>query len=106
MDHTQWSSPIPKVVVEHDLSGLITHVWLHRDISSKQVLQEGSQEPYTVYEADELYLKVAGTPTEAEVLKNFDALWDEAERASRSLDDRVTTIEESLSHVILSAGDL
>lgn len=99
---TQSSTPLEPVVVERDPSGLVSHVWLRRDICEKQVPLESGEGSYTVYEADEVHVTLSGTPTVEEVLEVFDSLWTAAERSSLTLDDRVTSLEESIK--VMYAG--
>lgn len=99
---TQSSTQLEPVVVERDPSGLASHVWLRRDICEKEVPCESGDGTYTVYEADELHILVAGTPTAEEVAASFDSIWDRALRALLTLDDRVTSLEETMQ--VMYAG--
>lgn len=74
----------------------MTNVWLRRDIQQRQADGEGSADAGVIYEAEEMCLTLPGTPTEEEVRERFDEFWEQGERSSQTLDDRVTAIENNL----------
>ena len=88
------ATPLDAVSIEHDDGALYSHVWLRRDIV-KDTADYGPESSYEFYTAEELYFKVAGTPTVEEITESFDALWDSHVNDDVTIAERVEKCEEA-----------
>ena len=104
---TQSTTPLDKVSVISDPSGMFTHVWLRSNISTKTVtnLTDEAEDTQISYTADELYIMLPGICS-VEVIENqFDALWAQYGE-TRSVEDRLTELEEVVNSVAAANMDL
>ncbi len=88
------ATPLDAVSIEHDDGAPYSHVWLRRDIV-KDTADDGPESGYEFYSAEELYFKVAGTPSVAEITDSFDALWDSHVNDDVTIAERVEKCEET-----------
>lgn len=102
---TNSATPLDRVTVIPDFSGMKTHVWLRKNIeqtNTNETLssnEDASQNRMGMfYTADELYLVLPGSISVEQVTSNFDEIWDEYSQ-EESLDERVTRLEHVVSSV-------
>ena len=100
MHRTQSSTPLDKVAVEIDPSGMLSHVWLRTNIEKKIVAENDVS--YTMYEADEVYITIPGVCTVESVESMFETLWTQAENSNASINDRVSALEAKIDDTIQS----
>lgn len=79
MIHTQSSTPLSAVQVEH--RGPLTDVWLRRNIRN-DVADDIYGSDITYWEADEVYGTISGYVTAEDVTAQFDELWARFETAA------------------------
>ncbi len=97
---TQSATPLDKVSVVPDPSGMVTHVWLRTNISteSRENLTGEGDNPQTCYVADELYVVLPGVCSVESIEDQFDILWSQYGE-TRSIEDRLTNLEEVVNSV-------
>lgn len=100
MHRTQSSTPLDKVAVEIDPSGMLSHVWLRANIEEKIVTENDVS--YTMYEADEVYITIPGVCAVESVESMFETLWAQAENSNASLNDRISVLEAKIDDAMQS----
>ena len=85
---------IPKAVLTFPV-GEKTDVILRKNI--EKVIKQGNsvEETYDAYECDEVQFRYNGTLTVEEVENDFDSWWNYPAKASMTLDERVSALENS-----------
>ena len=84
---------IPKAVLTFPV-GEKTDVILRKNI--EKVTKQGNlEETYDAYECDEVQFRYDGTLTVEEIENDFDSWWNYPAKASMTLDERVSALENS-----------
>lgn len=104
---TQSTTPLDKVSVVSDPSGMLTHVWLRTNIStdSKESSTSEDDDPQISYTADELYIILPGICSVESIENQFDSLWAQYGE-TRTVEDRLTELEEVVSSVAAASMSL
>ena len=100
MHRTQSSTPLDKVAVEIDPSGMLSHVWLRANIEEKIVTE--NEISYTMYEADEVYITIPGVCTVESIEPMLETLWEQSENSNASINDRVSALEAKMNNAMRS----
>lgn len=94
MKHTQASTPLDAVQVEH--RGPLTDVWLRKNIRD-DVVDDVYGSDITYWEADEVYGIVMGHATVEGVTPMFDELWDRFEEDAMTDAERIADARDTAS---------
>lgn len=103
-----YSSEKPKAaeVVPH---GILSHVWLRRDIS-QDVADDGPEgTPREFWKCTELHFVTDGSITESYAEEHIDELWEAHERDDMTMEERMAELEAKSSDqeaALLELGDL
>lgn len=104
---TQSTTPLDRVTVVSDPSGMVTHVWLRTNIlteAKENSTSEDSDAPVS-YTADELYIVLPGVCSVESIENRFDILWNQY-GDTRTVEDRLTELEEVVSSVAAASMNL
>lgn len=100
MYRTSSATPLDKIVVEIDPSGMLSHIWLRKNI--QEVTKNDNGASYTAYEADEVYLTIPGVCSIESITPMFETLWMQAENSESTINERVTALEEKMNSAMRS----
>lgn len=100
MHRTSSATPLDKIVVEIDPSGMLSHVWLRKNI--QEVTKNDNDTSYVAYEADEVYLTIPGVCSIESITPMFETLWMRTENSESTINERVTALEEKMNSAMIS----
>ena len=100
MHRTSSATPLDKIVVEIDPSGMLSHVWLRKNI--QEVTKNDNDTSYVAYEADEVYLTIPGVCSIESITPMFETLWVQTENSESTINERVTALEEKMNSAMIS----
>lgn len=100
MHRTSSATPLDKIVVEIDPSGMLSHVWLRKNI--QEVTKNDNDTSYVAYEADEVYLTIPGVCSIESITPMFETLWMQTENSESTINERVTALEEKMNSAMIS----
>ncbi len=85
---------IPKAVLTFPVGGK-TDIILRKNIEKVTKQGNSEEETYDAYECDEVQFRYNGALTVEEVENDFDSWWNYPAKASMTLDERVSALENS-----------
>lgn len=100
MHRTSSATPLDKIVVEIDPSGMLSHIWLRKNM--QEVTKNDNDTSYVVYEADEVYLTIPGICSIESITPMFETLWMQTENSESTINERVTALEEKMNSAMIS----
>ena len=95
MHRTNSATPLEKIAIEIDPSGMLSHIWLRQNI--EKVTKNDNGLSSISYEADEVYLTIPGVCSVESIAPKFDELWSQAEESESTLNERIAKLEENLN---------
>lgn len=95
MHRTSSATPLEKIAIEIDPSGILSHIWLRQNMEKVTKNDNGSSS--ISYEADEVYLTIPGVCSVESITPKFDELWSQAEESETTTDERIAKMEEKIN---------
>lgn len=104
MEHTQSATELTPVVVEPNGYGS-ADVWLNRNITTIEIeLEDGLSQ--TMWEAEQIHYIAPNVPDVADILANFDEVWNDHVGASDVSLNELADALADLSEIVSDGADM